>query len=192
MRTLLFSLLAFGLAGSLVKADPLDFKYTWHIDGVFLPQNGVQLPSIDLVFLTADDLFFGPPAFYDYHETGNTAVPLSLHESVSPNSPSYVNPFTDFSGFQVGTGDDGITDESFMGGNVAGYDTFGSPPLEPPGPEFTNSGPIYGFFNDERVLTTQTLRLDMVPEPGAASLLALGLMGIVGLALWRGRRAQSD
>jgi len=25
----------------------------------------------------------------------------------------------------------------------------------------------------------------MVPEPGAASLLALGLVGVVGLALWR-------
>ena len=95
----------------------------------------------------------------------------------------------DFSGFSLGDADDGIDDEFFTGGNVVGYDTFGTP-LEPPGPEFTNSGPIYGFFNDERALTTQTLRLDMVPEPGAASLLALGLIGIAGLALWRRRREQ--
>ena len=189
MRTLLFSFLALSLAGSLAKADPLDFKYTWHIDGVFLPQNGVQLPSIDLAFLAADDLFFGKPAIFNYQETGNNVVPLYLHESVSPSSPNYINPFTSFSGFQVGGGDDQIVDEFFTGGNVVGYDTFGTP-LEPPGPEFTNSGPIYGFFNDERALTTQTLRLDMVPEPSAASLLALGLIGIAGLALWRRRREQ--
>ena len=192
MRTLLFSFLALSLAGSLAKADSLDFKYTWHIDGVILPGDGVQLPSIDLAFLAADDLFFGSPAIYDFNETATNVVPLYLRESVSPSSPNYINPFQVFSGFQVGGGDDGIKDEFFMGGNIAGYDTFGTP-LEPPGPEFTNSGPIYGFSTTftypngdiERALTTQTLRLDMVPEPGAASLLALGLVGVVGLALWR-------
>ena len=192
MRTLLLSLLALSLAGSLAKADSFDYKYTWHIDGVVLP-NGIQLPSIELAFLTDHDLFFGKAASYDYHEPGNNAVPLYLRESVGPNSPNYITPFADLSRFQVGGGDDQIIDESFMGGNVAGYDTFGFP-LPPPGPGFTNSGPIYGLFNDfnNGVLTTQTLRLDIVPEPNAASLLAIGLVGIVGLALWRRRRAGEE
>ena len=69
---------------------------------------------------------------------------------------------------------------------MAGYDTFGTIS----GVINGGSGPIYGFFNDERALTIQTLRLDMVPETNAASLLALGLIGIAGLALlrkWRPR-----
>ncbi len=189
MKLLLLSLLALSLAGSLVKADSLDYKYTWHIDGVVLP-NGIQLPSIELAFLAAHDLYFGYSAIYDYHETGNTVVPLSLHESVSPSSPNYINPFTDFSGFELlYGGDDYIVDENFTGGNVAGYDAFGTP-IVPPGPEFTDSGPIYGFFNDERALTTQTLRLDMVPEPNAASLLTLGLVAIAGLAVLRKRQSR--
>jgi|SRR6185312_1195172 len=189
MKPLLISLLALSIVGPLAKADSLDYKYTWHIDGVFLPQNGIQLPSIDLVFLTAHDLFFGYSASYAYNETGNTAVPLSLHESVSPSSPNYINPFVDFSGFELLYGaDDGIDDEFFMGGNVAGYGTFGtiSGVIE------EGSGPIYGFFNDERALTTQTLRFDVVPEPNAASLLALGLIGIAALALWRRRGAGEE
>ncbi|MGH9612825.1 MAG: PEP-CTERM sorting domain-containing protein, partial [Bryobacteraceae bacterium] len=181
MRTLLPSLLALSIVGPLVKADSLDYKYTWHIDGVVLP-NGIQLPSIELAFLAGHDLFFGYSAIYNYNETGNNVVPLYLRESVSPSSPNYIDPFESFSGFGLlYGGDDDIIDEFFMGGNVAGYDTFGTIS----GVINGGSGPIYGFFNDERALTTQTLRLDMVPEPSAASLLAIGLVGIAGLALWR-------
>ncbi|HXF27249.1 MAG TPA: hypothetical protein VN610_08245 [Bryobacteraceae bacterium] len=114
MRTLLLSLLAFSIVGPLAKADSLDFKYTWHIDGVVLP-DGIQLPSIELAFL-GNDLFFGYSAIYNYHETGNNVVPLYLRESVSPSSPNYISPFRDFSGFELlYGGDDYVIDEFFMG-----------------------------------------------------------------------------
>ena len=196
MKAALFTLLALVSAGSLVKADSFDYKYTWHIDGVVLPDDGLRLPSIELAFLADHDLFFGPAAIYNYHETGSNVVPLYLRESVSPSSPNYINPFQSFSGFQVGAGQDCIqncgggdyiVDDSFG----AGYDTFGIGGVDGEG-----SGTIYGYSytagDPERALTTDTLRLDMVPEPGAASLLALGLVGIAGLALFRKRQAQSS
>lgn len=82
MRTLLFSLLAFSLAGSLAKADTLNYKYTLHIDGVVLPGDGLKLPSVTLVFLTSDDVRTGPAAEFITNEISlNPAKPLSLSES---------------------------------------------------------------------------------------------------------------
>ncbi len=205
MRTLLLSLLAFSLAGSLARADSLEFKYTLHIDGVVLPGDGDQLPSIELAFLAGDDVRFGAEAQYFYGEAPlNNIVPLYLRESVSPSSPFYINPFVDFSAIIVGVSGIEINqDQFYMGDNVAGYDTnFGGSPTQVwlPGPGQTADGWIYGYSSTfeepppfqgpaESALTTYSLRLDMVPEPNAASLLALGLIGIVGLALWRRRDA---
>ena len=189
MRTLLLSLLALSLAGSLAKADSLNYKYTWHIDGVVLPDDGLRLPSIELAFLAGNDLFFGPAAIYNFNETGNNVVPLYLRESVGPNSPNYINPFQPVSGFQVGAGQD--CTQNCGGGDFivddslgAGYNTFGIGGVDGEG-----TGTIYGYSysagDPERALTTETVRFDIVPEPRAASLLALGLVGIIGLAMWR-------
>ena len=197
MKAILLPLLALVVAGSLAKADSLDYKYTWHIDGVVLPDDGVQLPSMEIAFLAGNDLYLGKAAIYDYNETDTNVKLLYVRESVSPSSPNYINLFTEFSAFHLGGGlhavvDNGLVTESFMGGNVAGYDEFGT---ALPVVAFGN-GTIYGYSftagDPEKALTTDTLRLEMVPEPGAASLLALGLVGIMGLAMWRRRGAGGE
>lgn len=192
MRTLLLFLIAFGLAGSLAKADTLNYKYTLHIDGVTLPGDGLRLPDITLAFLSSDDLRFGDPARYNFGDPATTnVVPLYLYESVSPNSPTYVNPFMQSSGFFVGQ-DLWFTDHLFMGDNFVLYDTRGARVLLP-GPGLTVSGTIYSIsstfrYSDdssEIAPTNFTLGLDAVPEPNVATLVALGLMGIAALGLSR-------
>ena len=203
MKHALLPLLLLVAAGSLAKADTLNYKYTLHIDGVVLPVDGDQLPSIELAFLAGDDVRFGDEAQYFYGEApSNNAVPLYLRESVSPSSPFYINPFIDFSAIIVGVDDIGLDqDQFYMGDNVAGYDTnIGGPPTQVwlPGPGQTAIGQINGYsttaqFPDgsyEWALTNYTLSLTIVPEPGAASLLALGLFAIIGLAIFRRRRQQ--
>lgn len=212
MKAALFTLLALVAAGSLAKADSLDYKYTLHIDGVVLPGDGLPLPSVTLVFLTSDDVRTGPAAEFIMNEISlNPAKPLSLSESGGRGNPYYVNPFSgssgDYSGFGLGTGgiffDDNVYSEGGLlppgpsGLFMAGYDTSccGLLPFLPnlPAPGQTTFGFIYGnssTFPDplgynEWEPTRYTLRLNVVPEPSAASLLALGLIGIVGLALWR-------
>ena len=59
MKAILLPLLALVVAGSLAKADSLDYKYTWHIDGVVLPDDGVQLPSMEIAFLAGNDCISG-------------------------------------------------------------------------------------------------------------------------------------
>ena len=198
MKHALLPLLVLVAAGSLAKADTLNYKYTWHIDGVVLPGDGLKLPSIELAFLAADDLAYGPPAIYDFNETTTNVEPLYLRESVSPSSPFYLSPFESFSGFSVGFHEIGLTDEFYMG-NIAGYDNnlFGQPSLavDLPGPGLVGiaTGEIYGYSDTftepngegESALTNYTLRLDVVPEPSAGSLLAVGVMGILGLAMFR-------
>jgi len=199
MKTLLLSLFVFSLAGPLAKADTLDYEYTWHVDGVVLPGDGIALPSITLAFLAGNDVrSYYPGAYYNGDDSNVTL--LYLHESVSPSSPAYLNPFHEFSGFGISLRGIGLHDRFYMGSSDAGYEAtyYGPPPpivgfIYLPNPGETVSGPIYGYSytftypngDYESALTSYTLRLDIVPEPNAASLLALGLFGIVGLALWR-------
>ncbi len=192
MKPLLLSLLALSLAGSLARADSLNYKYTLHIDGVVLPGDGLRLPSITLGFLSSSDhsaLYrFGDPAV-------TNVVPLYLYESVSPNSPTYLNPFVEDSGFFVGQGI-WFLDHLFMGDKPVSYDTYNiTGRVVQPGLGQTVTGELYGISSTfhyaddspELALTNYTLSLNAVPEPNAASLLALGLVGIAGLALWRRR-----
>ena len=204
MKHALLPLLLLVAAGSLAKADTLNYEYTWHIDGVTLPGDGLRLPSITLAFLASDDLRFGDPAEYFFGDPAKiNVVPLYLHESVSPNSPTYLNPFVELSGFFVGRGGEGlwIGDHLFMGDNAVSYDTYDlGVSVVVPGPGQTVAGTILGIsstfhYSDdspELARTHYTLSLSGVPEPGAASLLALGLVGIAGLALWRRRRAGEE
>src|SRR6185312_14438872 len=90
-------------AGSFAKADSFDYKYTLHINGVVLPGDGLPLPSIELAFLTQDDVSAGPPALYLTREYTEDVDVLYLRESGGRSNPFYLDPLSgDYSGFNVG------------------------------------------------------------------------------------------
>jgi len=205
LKTTLLFLLMGTAAGSFAKADSFDYKYTLHINGVVLPGDGLRLPSVELVLLSDNDVRYGQPALYDSGEVNDHAEPLHLQESVNPSSQFYLNPFdTDYSGFDVSvekitfvdeTWFGGFTPSNHMGSWVAAYMTEIPPILTPnlPAPGQMTSGPIWAFSvtyenpdgSYETALTSYTLRLNVIPEPSPASLLALGLIGIVALMSFR-------
>ena len=169
-----------------------------------MPGDGLRLPSVEVAFLAQDDVLRdGPPALYLTREYTEDVEILYVRESVRPNHPFYMNLFDgDFSGFNVGT--DGIyfgdtawrPPELGVGIWIAQYTTADLIPiLTPnlPAPGQMTSGPIYAnsttYENPdgsyETALTSYTLRLNVIPEPSPASLLALGLIGIVALMSFR-------
>jgi len=131
--------------------------------------------------------YLGKAAIYDYNETDTNVKLLYVRESVIPSSPNYINLFTEFSAFHLGGGlhavvDNGLVTESFMGGNVAGYDEFGT---ALPVVAFGN-GTIYGYSftagDPEKALTTDTLRLEMVLSRERRVCWRSGWLGLWG---WR-------
>src|SRR6185312_16392641 len=106
LKTTLLFLLMGTAAGSFAKADSFDYKYTLHINGVVLPGDGLRLPSIELAFLTQDDVSDGPPALYLTKEYTEDVEILYLRESVGRSNPFYLDPLSgDYSGFNVGVGE---------------------------------------------------------------------------------------
>src|SRR6185437_13589978 len=82
----------------------------------------------------------------------NNVTLLYLHESVSPSSPAYLNPFHEFSGFDMSLRDLGLNDRFYMGSSDAGYVAtyYGPPPpivgfIYLPNAGEMVSGPIYGY-----------------------------------------------
>lgn len=189
-------------AGSFAKADSFDYKYTLHINGVVLPGDGIPMPSIEVAFLTQDDVSAGPPALYLTKEYTEDVEILYLRESVGRSSLFYLDPLSgDYSGFCVCAAGINFIDEWWTGGRTDGpyvgmYGTdISLPALTPnlPGPGQMTSGPLYATSTTymepdgsyETALTSYTLRLNVIPEPSPASLLALGLIGIVALMPFR-------
>lgn len=202
LKAALLFLLTGLAAGSFAKADSFDYKYTLHINGVVLPGDGLPMPSIELAFLTQDDVSAGPPALYLTEEYTQNVEVLYLRESGGRSNPFYLDPFSgDYSGFNVSVDSIFFIDEWWPAGRndgpyvgQYGTDDF-MPVLTPnlPAPGQMTSGPIYGtsptYENPdgsyETALTSYTLRLNIVPEPSPASMLALGLIGIVALMPFR-------